>query len=95
MKTVLDFSRIEDFETSIILAIITSVPRWGFAQSLGANVGKKGELSGTSRATSKFPDLTRRIVRGEGRLTYGFGGNETPIAQSGSEIKTAVPPMFD
>ena len=68
LKTVLEFSRSEDFETSIILAIITSVPRWEFAQSLEKKVEEEGEPRGIARAISKFSRSTRCILRGEDRL---------------------------
>ena len=72
MQSVIDFSRRESFETSAILAIVTSIPRWGFAQSLVKKVEESGESRGIARAIGKFLQLTRTIIRGEGVVAEHF-----------------------
>ena len=72
MKSAIGFSRSESFEASAILAIVTSIPRWEFAQSFVKKVDEAGEARGISRAIGKFHQLSRAIVRGEDVVAEHF-----------------------
>ena len=64
LKNVIEFSRSEEFDSSIALALISAIPRWGFAQSMESRLVDANRPRGVARAVAKFVDLTRKILSG-------------------------------
>ena len=65
LKSVIEFSRSGEFDRSIALALISSLPRWGFAQSMESRIEDPNRPMGVARDVAKFVDLTRKILSGE------------------------------
>ena len=65
LKSVIDFSKSEEFDRSIALALISAIPRWGFAQSMESRLVDANQPRGVARAVAKFVVLTRRILSGQ------------------------------
>ena len=72
LKNVIEFSRSEEFDSSIALALISAIPRWGFAQSMESRLVDANRPRGVARAVAKFVDLTRKILSGRDLVAEFF-----------------------
>ena len=71
LESVIEFSKSEEFDRSIALALISSIHRWGFTQSMESRPVDPNRPRGVARAVSKFVDLIRKILSG-GHLVAEF-----------------------
>ena len=65
MTSVVEFSKIEEFDRIIALAMISPIPRWGFAQSMESRIEDPNRPMGVALDVAKFVELTRKILSGE------------------------------
>ena len=64
LKSAIEFSKSEEFDRAIALALITSIPMRGFAQRMESRLVDPNRPWGVARAVSKFVELTRKIPSG-------------------------------
>ena len=88
MEKVLEFARSPKFSKSLLIATITSQPRWRYARALGSEFNAESGV-GAPRAIKGLLKTTRSIIEGKDEFAEFFLNREDDHSDIRTEIWAA------